>query len=138
MKIAFLMDPLETVKPYKDTTYFIMLGAQERGHQVYFFQNRDLYFQSQSVFAVLTELKVSADHAQPFQRLNTASTDLAEMDVIFVRTDPPFDRRYFYATLLLDLLPASTRVLNRPSALRDWNEKLSSFFYTAFTPDSLV
>jgi len=60
------------------------------------------------------------------------------MDAVWIRTDPPFDRRYFYATLLLDYLPATTRVVNRPSGIRNWNEKLAALHYPQFAPATLV
>ena len=60
------------------------------------------------------------------------------MQLIIVRKDPPFDRRYFYTTLLLDFLPESTRVSNSPQSLRDWNEKLSALDFPEYCPPTLV
>ncbi|MDH3689284.1 MAG: glutathione synthase [Gammaproteobacteria bacterium] len=138
MKFAFVMDPLEKVKAYKDTTYFLMLAAQERDHDVYYLNQRDLHFQSSEVIAQLTQLEVHATVDKPFTRHQAHLCPLSEMDVVFIRTDPPFDRAYLYATLLLDLLPASTRVINRPEALRNWNEKLSALFFPALIPATLI
>ena len=63
---------------------------------------------------------------------------MADMDAVWIRTDPPVDRAYFYMTMLLDLLPASVKVINRPSTIRDWNEKLAALQYSQFTPATMV
>ena len=76
--------------------------------------------------------------AKPFSQLQSADRDLGEMDVVMVRTEPPFDRNYFYTTLLLDLLPDATRVLNRPAGLRNWNEKLAAALYPDLSPKTVI
>ena len=138
MKIAFLMDPLESVKAYKDTTYFLMLAAYERGNGVFYFNQATMQAGIHGVRATVSKLKVDSSIEQPFTVLEKASTDLSVMDVIVVRTDPPFDRAYLYATLLLDLVGSNTQVINRPSGIRNWNEKLAALHYPEFTPDTLV
>ncbi len=138
MKIAFIMDPLEKVKPEKDTTYYIMLAARQRGHQVFYLDQSDLYVLDRCVYGNLWQVAVSDDEQQPFTRLERRETALSNMDVVMIRTDPPFDRAYFYTTLLLDLLPETTRVVNRPAGLRNWNEKLAAFHFQEWTPSTLV
>lgn len=138
MKIAFIMDPLEYVKAYKDTSYFIMLAAQERGHQVYYLDQRHLSALGHNLRGVVTPVEVHADHDKPFTVGTPQLMDMAEMGAVFVRTDPPFDRRYFYTTLMLDLLPPTTVVVNRPSGLRNWNEKLAALYYADHGPETLV
>ena len=138
LNIAFIMDPLETVKAYKDTTYFIMLAARQRGHRVFFLEQNDLYVRDNQLHANVIEVDVHENHDQPFTRRPVLDCAMDTMDAVLIRTDPPFDRRYFYTTLLLDLLPPSTRVINRPQGLRNWNEKLAALFFGAFTPGSLI
>ena len=138
MKHAFIMDPLEKVKPWKDTTYFLMRACVERGHQVCHLDQRALWLEHDQVRAQVVWLEVNEDHEQPFTTIEQTECALDEMDAVWIRTDPPFDRRYFYTTLLLDHLPDSTRVLNRPSGLRNWNEKLAALHYPEFTPRSRV
>ena len=138
MKIAFLMDPLESVKAYKDTTYFLMLAAYERGNEVFYFNQATIQAGIHGVRATVSKLKVDSSIEQPFAVLEKVSTDLSAMDVIVVRTDPPFDRAYLYSTLLLDLVGSNTQVINRPSGIRNWNEKLAALHYPEFTPDTLV
>ena len=138
MKIAFIMDPLERVKAYKDTTYYLMLAAVERGHQAYFINPNHLYVQKGQLWARVTPVDVHADIDHPFDRHPSRDANLAEMDAVMVRTDPPFDRSYFYVTLLLDLLPGTTKVINRPSGLRNWNEKLAALFFHELGPETLI
>ncbi len=132
------MDSLSKVKPRKDTTYFLMLAAFERGHQVYFLQQQDLFLQHEKLFATLTPVNVYDDHDQPFTTEPVEVTNLDQMDVVWLRTDPPFDRRYFYTTLFLDRLAEHVKVVNQPQGVRDWNEKLSALDFPALTPTTLV
>jgi glutathione synthase len=138
MKHAFIMDPLKKVKPWKDTSYFLMLAAYERGHEVCYLDQRSLYLNHDELMAKVTWLKVNEDHDTPFEVINEARISMAQMDVVWLRTDPPFDRRYFYTTLLLDFLPSSVKVVNRPDGVRDWNEKLSAIHFPEHTPKTCV
>jgi len=138
MKIAFIMDPLTSVKPQKDTTYHLMLAAAEREHQVFYLDQFDLTVKSGLVFGHITEVAVHNDMEKPFTPGDKVEVDMSEMDVILIRTDPPFDRAYLYTTLILDMLPPTTRVLNRPSGLRNWNEKLAAVLYPDLTPNQIV
>lgn len=138
MKLAFIMDPLAEVKAHKDTTYFIMLAAHERGHEVFYLDQRDLLVIDAALYGNVSPVAVHADIDSPFSVDAPALRPMADMDVVFVRTDPPVDRRYFYTTLLLDLLPASTRVVNPPAALRNWNEKLAALFYPDISPTTRI
>lgn len=138
MKIAFIMDPLEGVKAYKDTSYFLMLAARQKGHTVYYLDQEDLYSQHNRLFAQVQKVDVHEDHDHPFTVLRKTTCALDEMDAVMVRTEPPFDRRYFYTTLMLDLLPSTTRVVNRPSGLRNWNEKLAALEFPEYTPQTLI
>ncbi len=138
MKHAFIMDPLESVKPWKDTSYFLMLACSELGHRVCHLDQRQLWLDHDDLKATVAWVDVRDDAKQPFRVSGQESLSLSEMDAVWIRTDPPFDRRYFYTTLMLDYLPAGTRVLNRPEGIRNWNEKLSALFYPDFTPPTRV
>jgi len=138
MKIAFIMNPLDKVKAHKDTTYFLMLAAFDRSHEVYYLDHRDILIRDQRVMSRVNRVDVDADIVNPFIVHEQTFQDLGEMDLVFVRTDPPVDRTYIYMTLLLDLLPETTRVINRPSAIRNWNEKLAALLYASYAPVSLI
>ncbi len=138
MKHAFIMDPLDKVKTHKDTSYFLMLAACEQGHQVYYLDAGDLYVKDSSVMATAQRVNVQDDPQVPFEPESEGPVLMADMDAVWIRTDPPVDRAYFYMTMLLDLLPASVKVINRPSTIRDWNEKLAALQYPQFTPATMV
>lgn len=138
MKHAFIMDPLDGVKSHKDTTYFLMLAAHERGHEVFYVDPATLSLHHDEVYATVVKAEVSADHEQPFHCESEVSCALATMDAVWIRQDPPFDRSYFYVTLLLDQLPAPVQIINRPVTVRNWNEKLAALRYPDFTPKTLV
>ncbi len=138
MKHAFIMDPLEGVKPWKDTSYFLMLAACQRGHEVAYLDQRDLYLDHDQLMARLKWLRVTEDHEKPFELISEGEFSMSGCDVIWLRTDPPFDRRYFYTTLFLDFLPASVKVVNRPDGVRDWNEKLGAVHFPELTPKTCV
>ena len=106
MNIAFIMDPLEGINKKKDTSYILMVAALERGHRVFHIDQNDLEIREGAVvYSQVTEVK------NPFQAQKKVEMSLSEMQYIWVRKDPPFDRRYFYTTLILDYLPSSTKVL---------------------------
>lgn len=138
MKHAFIMDPLESVKPVKDTTYFLMLSCRQRGHEVCHVDQRSLSLVHNELWARVTWVDVQDNLDQPFVILKDEFTSLGQMGAVWLRTDPPFDRRYFYTTLLLDFLPDSVTIVNRPQGVRDWNEKLAALVFPEFTPTTRV
>ena len=138
MKIAFLMDPLETVKAYKDTTYYLMLAARERGNAVFYFNQSSMQLGNEGLSAEVDYLDVHDSVDKPFSLLERRTESIGDMDTVVIRTDPPFDRRYMYSTLMLDRVMPKTLVVNRPSGIRNWNEKLAALLYPEFTPETLV
>ena len=138
MRHAFIMDPLESVKAWKDTSYFLMLACQQRGHKVCYLDQKSLWLEHNQLRGKVIWLEVHDDIDQPFTQLEAEDIDMGTMDAVWIRTDPPFDRRYFYTTLMLDFLPTTTRVINRPSGIRNWNEKLAAINFAQFTPQTRV
>ncbi len=136
MRFAFIMDPLAGIKPHKDTSWFLMLAARQRGHEVFHLDPSDLSLDDAQLLGRVTPLEITVE--QPFVAGASQMLAMDHMDVVFLRTDPPFDRRYFYTTLLLDFLPATTRVINRPEGVRNWNEKLAALHYATLGPKTLI
>ncbi len=132
------MDPLEAVKPWKDTTYFLMLAASQRGHEIFVTSQAELTLRQDTLVARARPVDVFDDHEKPFAPGDHAPIDVAGMNVVWERTDPPVNRRYLYASLFLDFLPDGVQVINRPRAIRDWNEKLAALKFPHLTPDTLV
>ncbi|NKB62001.1 MAG: glutathione synthase [Gammaproteobacteria bacterium] len=138
MKHAFIMDPIESVKPWKDTTYFLMLACRERGHEVCYLDQQSLSLVHDQLWGNVVWLDVLDNNEKPFTALKKEFIPLGKTDAVWLRTDPPFNRRYFYTTLLLDFLPDHTQIINRPSGVRNWNEKLAALLFPQFTPKTVV
>jgi glutathione synthase len=138
-KLAFVMDPLDTVLVDKDTTFVMMLEAQARGHQIFFIGLKDLYSVGPRPLcrALACEVKRAADHYRFLD--NGAEMPLDMFDAIFMRKDPPADANYLYATMLLSLVDSrSTFVINGPEGLREANEKLYQLNFPSVIPPTLV
>ncbi len=138
MNLAFLMDPLESVKAYKDTSYYLMLAAYQRGHKVFYFNQNSMQVIDGVVSAHVQSVAVHDSPEHPFSVLTEERAVLSGMNAIVVRTDPPVDRSYLYATLLLDLIGGTTVIVNRPEGIRNWNEKLAALCYPDISPATLV
>lgn len=136
--IAVIMDPLSSINYDKDTSYFLMLAAQDLGHNVYHIDQKDLFLRHNELWSKVSKVKISLEPKPKAEVVEESFIALKEMKLIFVRTDPPFDRRYFYTTLMLEHLPPSTLVANSPQILRDWNEKLAALEFPEYTPDTLM
>ncbi len=139
MKIAFLVDPLASLKPKKDSSIAMMREASRRGHEVYALEMHELFVEDATVLARAHPLAVDEDDARWYREGGAEEVPLAYFDLVLMRKDPPFDAEYYYATLLLERAEAEgARVANSPRALRDWNEKLSILRFPQFTPPTLV
>jgi glutathione synthase len=139
MKFAFLADPLDHFKTYKDTTYAMMAEAARRGHAIYAFEQKDMAFNAGTVTANVARITLTGD-AKDWYRAEAASAmQLNEFDVVVVRKDPPFNMEYIYLTYLLELAETQgAHVVNRPQAIRSHNEKLAIAQFSEFTSPTLV
>ncbi|HEX7634750.1 MAG TPA: glutathione synthase [Noviherbaspirillum sp.] len=139
MKFAFLADPLDHFKIYKDTTYAMMAEAARRGHAVYAFEQRDMAFNAGKVVAEAARIMITGD-AKDWYRADAAQpVQLNEFDAVIMRKDPPFDMEYIYGTYLLELAEQQgARIFNRPQAIRSHNEKMAIAEFSQFTAPTLV
>ena len=139
LRIAFLMDPLEGIDIAKDTTFAFLLESEKRGHQNFVLGPADLAIRRGTpegrVRPVLVR-RVPGDHYS----LGEASREALEsFDVVMLRKDPPFDMSFFFDTHVASLIDTKkTLVINRPSGLRDANEKLYALRFPEIIPESLV
>jgi len=130
LKTGVVMDPISGIKPYKDSSFAMLLEAQRRGHLLYYMEPGDLYAVDGRVFARMQKLEVRDNTSDWFTLTPLGSQSLDELDIVLMRRDPPFDMDYIYATYMLELAEkAGTLVINRPQSLRDANEK---FFINNF------
>ncbi len=139
MKIAFLADPLSSFKIYKDSTFAMMAEAARRGHEVYAFQQRHMALKEGKVSAHVSRIELTGDADEWYKAAPSEDTSLAAFDAVIQRKDPPFDMEYVYGTYLLQLAEQQgAKVFNKPSAIRDHNEKLSIAQFSQFTAPTLV
>ena len=139
MKLAFVLDPLPALKPYKDSSVAMMREAARRGHEIYALEPGDMYVRDGAVSADVRRLAVSKDDKAWYRADEPHTAALASFDCVLMRKDPPFDQEYYYATLLLDGVNLQGGwVVNDPRGLRDWNEKLSILAFPHLTPPTLV
>jgi len=139
MKFVFLMDPLETVKVSKDTTFILMVGASRAGHDVYYLPKDGLSLQDGIVkLRVMSVRPRPGDAGQAFDQMGWEELSGDEIDALFIRPDPPFDDQYLYLTWILDRLPSRVFVMNHPGGVRSANEKLWATQFTDLIPNTLV
>lgn len=139
MRIAIVMDPISGLHTYKDSTYAIMREAATRGHELFALRQQDIAYVEGDVVGHAKSLTLNAE-VTPWYALGRAATSaLQSFDVVLMRKDPPFDSEYIYSTYLLELAETrGARVVNRPRALRDFNEKLATAKFPQFMPPTLV
>jgi len=138
--LGVVMDPIEAITPYKDTTLALLLEAQRRGYQIHYFQMSDLFVRDGVAYGNARGLEVFDDHDDWFTYTSEpAIIALADLDTILMRVDPPFDMEYIYATYILELAESEgTLVVNRCNALRDVNEKMAINRFAHLTGPTLV
>lgn len=139
MKIAFIVDPLDSFKTCKDSTYAMMREAAARGHALFVLGQQDVVLKENQVVGYAAPLTLNHG-AEPWYQLGKPEeTPLPQFDAVLMRKDPPFDLEYVYSTHLLELAEQQgARVFNKPRAIRDFNEKLSIAKFPAFTAPTLV
>jgi glutathione synthase len=139
MKLGFVVDPLDHLKPYKDSSVAMMREAARRGHEIHAFEAGEMFVRDGRVLATMRRLEILDDNAHWHDAGPDTDGALADLDIVLMRKDPPFDQEYYYATLLLERAEAEgTRVVNGPRALRDWNEKLSILRFPSLAPPTLI
>jgi glutathione synthase len=159
MKLAFILDPLEDLKAYKDSSIAMMRCAAKRGHDVWAIQRAALTWRDGVVAARAQRLKVGADKAPALQGGRAKDALLAEedgdtawfavvedsmlpltaWDAVLMRQDPPFDFEYVAATWLLERAESQgARIWNKPRSIRDHSEKVAIAEFPQFTPTTLI
>ena len=138
-RVAVQMDPLESIAIAGDSTFALMLKAQERGHQLFHYLASDLTYDDGRVRAPARPVTVQRVLGNHFEAGETAVLDLAsEVDIVLMRQDPPFDVAYITATYLLERIAGETLVINDPRSVRDCPEKLFVLDFAHFMPPTLI
>ena len=135
IKLGIVMDPIESIKVQKDSSFAMLLAAQARGWQLFYMEQKDLFLRDGRTFAEIRGLTVQDRANDWFSRGPAETLALSSLDVVLMRKDPPFDMEFLYTTYLLERAEdEGLLVVNRAAALRDSNEKL----FTAWFPQCCV
>lgn len=137
MITLFIMDPLERINTFTDTTYVLMREAERRGHAVNYATLDGLHVRGGAVYAHARRVAFT-DGPQFFKILEEHDLALDSVDVVFQRKDPPFDALYLHSTQLLERVDPRVFILNHPRGLREANEKLYALHFPDCTPATIV
>ncbi|MBB1073850.1 glutathione synthase [Rhodoferax sp. 4810] len=138
-QLGVLMDPIAGIQIKKDSTFAMLLAAQQRGWSLQYFEIGDLLLRDGQVFALSRDLRVWDDAHRWFELNEPRWRPFTDFDLVLMRKDPPFNMEYIYATYLLELAQAQgCWVINDPRTLRDANEKLAVTSFPDLTPPMIV
>jgi glutathione synthase len=139
MEFAFIVDPLASLKAYKDTSVAMMRALDKRGHALVALEQPEMFWYGGRTLGSVRPLKLNADEHDWCEVGSTSVRPLESFDAVLMRKDPPFDLEYVYSTYLLEAAEAQgARVFNRPRALRDYNEKMAIARFAEFIVPTLV
>ncbi|MFW2589201.1 glutathione synthase [Sagittula sp. SSi028] len=138
MKIAFQMDPIAGVNINADSTFRLAEEAQARGHELFYYGPDQLSFDEGRITATGHWMTVQRVAGEPAVLGERVTIDLADVDVVWLRQDPPFDMHYITTTHLLDRLKGKTLVVNDPFWVRNFPEKLLVLGFEGLTPPTMI
>ncbi len=138
-QLTVLIDPPETLNPSTDSSLGILLEAQRRGYTWSYFTKKDLFLRDGVVYANCHFGDLNVNQKPYIITHSSKILALHAMDYIFIRIDPPFDSEYLYVTQLLDrITEGNTRILNHPSSIRSFNEKIFASHFKTLIPPTLI
>lgn len=139
-KIAIAADPIETFNPVNETTFFIMEEVARRGWECHTFDLKNLYLQHEEPFAIAKKVHVTRNKNGKFayKILKEQALNLAEVDAVMLRKDPPVDIHFMDHLTILELLQGKTLLINDPSSIKFAAEKIFPLYFSEFVPESLV
>jgi len=138
-KILVIMDPIESINVNKDTTYQLMLAAQNIGHELYYMNPGTLSVDLCEPFGSISKIKINKEKELFYEKAEENKIQLSEFNYVLMRLDPPVDNNYIYITYILDMIKnKNIKVLNTGSSLRNYNEKLITLNFPNHIPDTLL
>ena len=139
LQVAVQMDDIASIKIEKDSTFALMIEAQKRGYELFYYQVQDLSLNEGRVIARGYPVHVQREKGNHYTLGQERVRDLHEQaDIVLIRQDPPFDMSYITATHILDHLEGDTLVLNNPTEVRNAPEKLLVTHYPDLIPETLI
>ncbi len=136
--VALQMDPVEHIDIDGDSSFVLGLEAQKRGYDLYHYRPDDLSFEGGKLTARARALTLRRQRGNHFDLGGPENIDLANVDVVLMRQDPPFDMGYITATHLLDRIHPETLVVNDPASVRNAPEKLFATLFPELMPPTLI
>ncbi len=139
LRLGVVMDPIGSINLKKDSTYAMLLEAQQRGWEINYMEQADLSVRDGRALAGMRRLTLRPGQQPWFDLSDSRSEPLDGLNAILMRKDPPFDLEYIYTTYILELAEArGTLVVNKPQSLRDANEKMFTLWFPQCAPPTLV
>ena len=139
IKLGIVMDPIAEINIKKDTSFAMLLEAQRRGYELHYMEMNDLYLTNGEARATTRLLSVEQNYDGWYSFSGEQDIALADLDVILMRKDPPFDTEYIYATYILERAEdKGALIVNKPQSLRDCNEKLFATQFPELQVPTLV
>jgi len=138
LKVAFQMDPIERIDIRGDSTFALLLEAQRRGHDVFYYTPDKLSLKDGKLVAEGHSLTVEDKPGDHYRLAHPRAVDLADFDVVYLRQDPPFDMAYITTTHLLERIQPDTLVVNDPAAVRNAPEKVFVLDFLDLMPPTLI
>src|SRR5271169_827505 len=138
LTVAVQMDPIERIRIAGDSTFALLLEAQARGHALLYYTPDRLTLDGSSLVATVQPLQVKDEQGDHARLGNVSRIDLAGVDVVLLRQDPPFDLAYITTTNLLERIQPHVLVVNDPRSVRDAPEKLFVMDFPELMPPTLI
>ncbi|EOC0576805.1 glutathione synthase [Cronobacter sakazakii] len=139
IKLGIVMDPIANINIKKDSSFAMLLEAQRRGYELHYMEMADLYLDNGEGRARTRLVSVEQNYDKWYEFGTEQDIALADLDVVLMRKDPPFDTEFIYATYILERAEEKgTLIVNKPQSLRDCNEKLFTAWFADLTPHTLV
>ena len=139
LRVGIVMDPIESIKPVKDSSFAMLLEAQSRNSEIHYMLQSDLKLVAGVAIAQSRLIEVTDNKDAWFSFGDQQEIRLGDLDVILMRKDPPFDMEYIYTSYILDrAASAGALIVNHPQALRDMNEKAYTAWFADCAPLTLI
>jgi glutathione synthase len=139
LRVGIVMDPIESIKPVKDSSFAMLLEAQRRGAEIHYMMQSDLKLLGDDALGHSKLLNVNDAESDWFTFGAGQEIRLGELDVILMRKDPPFDMEYIYTSYILERAEeAGALIVNKPQSLRDMNEKAYTAWFPQCSPLTLI
>ncbi|MCL6268451.1 glutathione synthase [Sansalvadorimonas sp. 2012CJ34-2] len=139
IRLGIVMDPIQSINYKKDSSLAMLLAAQKRDWKLYYMEQKDLFQEDGVAMGNMAPLEVRANPEDWFSLSDRETEKLSSLNVILMRKDPPFDNEFIYSTYLLEQAEREgTLIVNKPSSLRDFNEKYFATLFPQCCTSSMV